>query len=56
MVQKGALYKAIEEAERGNKEEVLSELYVLVDEYNQFVVDMDRRFDLLISRLEKLND
>ena len=35
-------------------QEVLKELYQLVDDYNGFIKDMDERFDKLLLKVENL--
>ena len=35
-------------------DEVLSELYELVDDYNTFVKDMDKRFDKILNKVENI--
>jgi hypothetical protein len=35
-------------------QEVLQELYHLVDDYNGFIKDMDERFDKLLLKVENL--
>ena len=44
-----AQFNIIEEEEQ--KEKLLQELYELTDEYNKFVIQMDRKFDSVISRM-----
>ena len=38
------------------KEKLLQELYELTDEYNLFVVKLDKRLDKVISKMECLNE
>jgi hypothetical protein len=35
-------------------DEVLGELYDLVDDYNRFVKDMDERFDKILNKVENI--
>lgn len=35
-------------------DEVLSELYKLIDDYNGFVKDMDKRFDKILNKVENI--
>jgi len=38
------------------QKKLLQEVYVIVDEYNTFVVSMDKRLDDIVLRLEKLTE
>jgi hypothetical protein len=47
--------RRLESKNRSKKsEEVLRELYELVDDYNAFIRDMDVRFDKILIRVENL--
>ena len=35
-------------------EDVLKEIYELVDDYNKFIVDMDKRFDKILNKVENI--
>ena len=43
-----------EEDVKKDQEEVLNEIYNLVDEYNMFVKSMDIKFDRVVLKLEGL--
>ena len=47
-----AQFNIIEEDEQ--KRRLLQELYELNDEYNKFVVNMDKKLDLVLSKVESL--
>jgi len=47
-----AHFNIIEEDEQ--KKRLLQELYELNDEYNKFVVTMDKRLDVVLSKVESL--
>ena len=49
-----AQFNIIEEEEQ--KEKLLQELYELTDKYNKFVMQMDKKFDSVISRMECLHE
>ena len=36
------------------RQQLLAEIYELVDEYNSFVLEMDKRFDKVVSGLEQV--
>jgi hypothetical protein len=38
------------------REKLLQEIYVLTDEYNKFVVQMDKKLDSVVSKLEGLHE
>lgn len=42
--------------EEHQKKNVLRELYTLTDEYNQYIRNMDARLDIVLSKMEKLNE
>jgi len=42
--------------EEVKKEKLLEELYKLNDEYNNFVQYMDKKLDVVISKVESLNE
>jgi len=42
--------------EEDQKELLLQELYKLNDEYNTFVVSMDRKLDTVVGKMETLNE
>lgn len=46
----------IEKLDNKKMTEVLMEMYSIVDEYNQFVKYMDKRFDVVVSGLEQKAD
>ena len=50
-----AHFNIIEENEE-EKEKLLEQLYTLNDEYNQFVKSMDKKFDVVLSKMECLNE
>ena len=49
-----AQFNIIEEEEQ--KERLLQELYELTDEYNKYVIKMDKKFDSVISRMECIHE
>lgn len=36
------------------REKLLEEFYSLIDEYNQFVIIMDKKFDKVVSKMEAM--
>lgn len=44
------------EEEEVRKEKLLQELYTLNDEYNDFVVKMDKKLDSVLSKMETLHE
>ena len=49
-----AHFNIIEENER--KERLLLELYKLIDDYNKFVVQMDKKLDSVLVQMECLHE
>lgn len=48
------IYYLIEKSLELKNDEVLKELYELVDEYNGFIKVMDKKFDTIVIKLETL--
>lgn len=48
------IYYLIERTIDVKNEEILKDVYELVDEYNQFIRNTDKRFDKIILRMESL--
>ena len=44
------------EEEEVKKQRLLQELYTLNDEYNEFVRRMDRKLDIILSKVESLHE